>query len=237
MPDALLIAAIVGTFLLAGLVKGVIGFGLPIVSLALLTLAIDLPSAIALMLVPSLATNVWQATVGGHGMEILRRTWPFLLMVAATVWLGVLVLTQVNLALMSALLGLLLIAYSALNLSGWAVTVNGRLAGMTGVFVMPGVLYLQALGLGRDALVQAMGILFVVATLALAVSLGGNDLLSAELGLLSLAALVPAVVGMAIGQHIRRRLPEPLFRHIFFSSMIILGVFIIVSAANGAGAT
>ena len=44
---------ILTTFLLAGLVKGVIGLGLPTVSLAILTVALDLPSAMVLLLVPS----------------------------------------------------------------------------------------------------------------------------------------------------------------------------------------
>lgn len=59
MPDfstALLVAA---TFVVAGTVKGVIGLGLPTVTLALLTALFDLPSATALLLVPSFITNVW----------------------------------------------------------------------------------------------------------------------------------------------------------------------------------
>ena len=69
---------------------------------------------------------------------------------------------------------------------------------MTGSFVVPGVLYLNAIGLERDALVQAMGILFTLATLALALILGGSGLLTAELGLGSLIGLPPAMVGMVL---------------------------------------
>jgi len=58
------------------------------VSLAFLTVAIDLPSAMALLLAPSFVTNVWQAIVGGHGKAILLRLWPFLFMATVTVWLG-----------------------------------------------------------------------------------------------------------------------------------------------------
>ncbi|MDH3473833.1 MAG: TSUP family transporter, partial [Rhodospirillales bacterium] len=118
MFDAFTILAIVGTFLIAGTVKGVIGLGLPTVSLALLTVAIDLPHAMALLLVPSFVTNVWQAVVGENGFAILRRLWPFLLMATATVWLGALALTRVDLSLLSALLGGLLVVYSAVSLAG-----------------------------------------------------------------------------------------------------------------------
>ena len=108
MYDTLTIAAIASTFLLAGTVKGVIGLGLPTVSLAILTVLIDIPSAMALLLVPSFVTNFYQALVGGHGLMILRRLWPFMLMATATVWLGATALTRIDLSLLSTLLGLLI---------------------------------------------------------------------------------------------------------------------------------
>ena len=91
------IAAIASTFLLAGTVKGVIGLGLPTVSLAILTVLIDIPNAMALLLVPSFVTNFYQALVGGHGLMILRRLCPFLLFATATVWLGATALTRLAL--------------------------------------------------------------------------------------------------------------------------------------------
>lgn len=250
MADPLTILVIAGTFLLAGAVKGVIGLGLPSISLALLTVAIDLPSAMALLLAPSFVTNLWQAVVGGNGGAILRRLWPFLLMATATVWLGATALTRVDLSLLSALLGVLLVVYATVSLAGLRFTLtlrqeawvgpvlgtaNGILTGMTGSFVMPGVMFLQAIGLSRDMLIQAMGMLFTASTLALAVALQGNDLLTMDLGKLSAAALVPAILGMALGQRIRQRLSEQLFRRVLFIALLILGAYIIASAAGGFG--
>ena len=74
--EPLILLIIGGTFLLAGMVKGVIGLGLPTVSLALLTVALDLPQAMALLLVPSFVTNLWQAMAGGRAREIAGRLWP-----------------------------------------------------------------------------------------------------------------------------------------------------------------
>lgn len=248
MFDAFTILMVVGTFLIAGAVKGVIGLGLPTVGLALLTVAIGLPEAMNLLLVPSFLTNLWQALVGGHGRAVLRRLWPFLLMATATVWLGANALTRVDLSLLSALLGVLLAVYSTVNLVGWrfaltarqevwvgplAGSVNGLLTGMTGSFVVPGVMFLQAIGLSRDMLVQAMGVLFAASTLALAVALQGNGLLTVELGALSAAALVPAIVGMVVGQRIRKGLSEQLFRRVFFVSLLMLGAYIIAMALLG----
>lgn len=244
MVDITTLLAITGTFFIAGTVKGVIGLGLPTVSLAFLTVAIDLPSAMVLLLAPSFVTNVWQAIVGGNGRANLRRLWPFLLMATVTVWLGSTALTRVDLSLLSALLGALLIAYAVVNLRGFRLmidpgheawlgplvgSVNGILAGMTGSFVVPGVMFLQAIGLSRDALIQAMGMLFTASTVALALALQRNDLLTLEHGALSIAALLPAIVGMMLGQRIRQWLSEPRFRTIFFVSLLALGAYIIAS--------
>ena len=107
---------------------------------------------------------------------------------------------------------------------------NGVLTGMTGSFVVPGVMYLQAIGLPRDMFIQAMGILFTASTVALAVALQGNNLLTAELGALSAAAILPALAGMIFGQRIRRTLSESKFRRVFFSALLVLGIYIIVRA-------
>ncbi len=238
-----IIAAVI-VFFIAGSVKGIIGLGLPTVSLALLTAIIDLPSAMALMLLPSVVTNIWQAIVGGNFKDTLSRIWPFLLVAGGTVWLGALSLTRVDLSLLSAFLGVLLIVYALLSLSGFRLIiksqyetwigglvgiVNGVLTGMTGSFVVPGVLYLQALNLKRDALIQAMGMLFTVSTLSLGISLQQNKLLVVEQGILSFSCLIPAIAGMMYGQRIRKRLSEKAFRRVFFFSLLILGFYILIT--------
>jgi hypothetical protein len=247
MPDATTILILL-TFLIAGTVKGVIGLGLPTVSLALLTVMIDLPTAMALLLVPSFVTNLWQALVGGNARLILQRLWPFLLLATLTIWIGASALTRVNLSLLSALLGALLVAYAGANLSGLRLTispqqelwagpliglVNGVLTGMTGSFVVPGVMFLQAIGLARDVLIQAMGMLFALSTLALAIALQRNALLTTEHGVLSITALLPAILGMVFGRWIRRGISAQLFRNLFFISLLVLGIYIIVSALGG----
>tara|TARA_R110002167_G_scaffold23813_1_gene84429 strand:+ start:4290 stop:5030 length:741 start_codon:yes stop_codon:yes gene_type:complete len=238
--------AIGAAFLTAGIVKGVIGLGLPIVSVALLTVLVGLPNAMALMLIPALFANVWQGCVGGHANSVVKRIWPFLVLATVTVWLGALALTRVNLPLLSAFLGLVLMLYAVVNMAGlrisfsrsqdrWAGPLfglaNGIVTGMTGTSAVPGVIYFQAIGLQRDAMIQAMGILFSLSIAALAVSLGGNGLLNTELGLLSVAALVPSIAGMMLGQRIRKSLSETRFRQVFFIALLLLGLYIIISAA------
>jgi uncharacterized protein len=86
--------------------------------------------------------------------------------------------------------------------------------------------YLQALGLDRNQLVQAMGVLFTFSTLGLAIALWGNNRITSDLAWLSLIGLVPAIIGMIIGQKIRHRLSEIQFRRVFFWSMLIIGAYI-----------
>jgi len=247
MTEAIIILTIAATFLIAGGVKGLIGLGLPTVSLGLLTAVLDLPTAMALLIAPSFVTNAYQACVGGHGRVILRRIWPFLLMATGTVWFGATALTRVDLNLLTALLGSLLVVYGGLNLANIRLTIsartevwsgpafgaaNGILTGMTGSFIVPGVMFLQGIGLSREMLVQAMGMLFIASTVALALALETNALLSNELGISSLLAIIPSLAGMWAGRKLRRQLSEALFRQVFFVAIFLLGLYILASVVN-----
>jgi uncharacterized membrane protein YfcA len=248
MLDPITITIVAITFLLAGLVKGVIGLGLPTISLGLLVATFDLTTAMALLIMPSLLTNLWQAFSGGSFKKLLQRLWPFLLMASLTVWLGSTALTKIDLWVLSMLLGGLLVTYALLSLSGfrfairetyepWAGIllgiVNGILTGMTGSFAVPGVMYLQGIGLSRDQLVQAMGMLFSVSTIALAIALQRHNFLTGEISLVSAIAVLPALLGMWFGQRLRQKLSEQGFRQVFFVSILLLGVYIIFKSYPG----
>ena len=240
--DANIIIIVIVTFLIAGLVKGVIGLGLPIISLAILVAKFDLATAMALLIVPSLVTNLWQSVVGDNLAYLLQRLWPFLLTASLTIWIGVLALSVIDMKLLTMLLGVLLIAYALISLSGfrprissasehWTGSIcgviNGLITGMTGSFVFPGVMYLQALNLDRHQLVQAMGILFCISTLMLGFALKTNNLLDIQSGSLSILAVIPALTGMWIGQAIRQRLSEQRFRVVFYWAISLLGIYIV----------
>lgn len=245
MSDPFVIIMITAAFMLAGTVKGVIGLGLATVSLGLLTAVLNLPTAMALLIVPSFVTNAFQASAGGNAKAIIVRIWPFLLMATVTVWIGASALTRVSLDLLSGLLGILLVTYAIINLVGIRIVIparreawigpalgaaNGILTGMTGSFVVPGVMFLQAIGLPRDMLIQAMGMLFTVSTIALALALQSNNLFAGGIGLTSAWALFPAWIGMAVGTAIRKRLGEERFRQVFFGAILVLGAYIVVNA-------
>ena len=246
MFDLTTVIIVIGTFFLAGAVKGVIGLGLPPVSLGLLAVVLDLQTAMALLVVPAFVTNFWQSVVGGNAKVILYRLWPFLVMATVTVWIGVAALTRLNPSLLTALLGALLVTYSVVSLGGIRLTIppryerwagpligsaNGVLTGMTGSSVVPGVMFLQAIGLPRDVLIQAMGMLFAASALALAAALQQANLFTVDHGILSSAAVLPAIAGMIGGQWIRKGLAEQRFRTVFFIALLVLGAYIIIANA------
>lgn len=238
---------ITAVFLLAGFVKGVLGLGLPTVAVALLTASIGLPQAIALVLIPAFLTNVWQAFAGAHTRALGIRIWPFLIPATLTVWIGAAALARVDAKALSVVLGALLVVYAAVNLANFRLSlsprqerwagplvgaINGVFTGMTGSFTVPGVMYLQSIGLTRDALIQAMGMLFTLSTVALAVALSGNNLLTPKMALASLLAMIPVLIGVAAGSWMRQRLSEAVFRRTFFLSLLVLGLYIIVAASR-----
>lgn len=241
MGDIQTIAIITAVFLLAGGVKGVIGMGLPTVSLALLTVLLGLKDAIALMLIPSMVTNVWQGVVGGHFTSMVRKFWPLLLAAVPTIWIGVGVLSGADAQVMAAVLGALLAAYSLLALLKITVQVGrrhekwmsplvgamtGMVTGLTGSFIMPSVLYMQAVNLTRHELVQAMGISFAWSNLVLALALAGHSLLPLNLGAASALALTPAIAGMVLGSWVRENMSEERFRQVFFLALLALGAWL-----------
>ena len=241
MFDYQTITIILITFLIAGTVKGTIGLGLPTTSLVLLTLSINLPSAMALLLVPSLITNIWQAFTGSRGLEIIKRFWLFFLVSILCVWPGAIILSVISIKYSSGLLGLLLMLYASFSLGKKRYSINsnneklfgvgsgiinGAVTGMTGSFIFPGVLFLSSVGLQKEKLFQAMGILFTISTISLALALNQVDLLNLKQATWSAIATIPAIVGMFLGNQLRKNISEKLFQTIFFITIFIIGSYL-----------
>ena len=237
-------AAVVGAFLLAGFVKGVIGGGLPTVSIGLLGIVMPVPQAAALVVAPSFLTNVWQS-LGTRLWPLTRRIWPMLVGICVGSWLGAEISTAMHSQWARTALGLALAVYAGIGLvkislhvppayEPWLGPVvgiaTGVIASATGVFVIPSSLYLQAIGLGKDDLVQALGITFTVSTVALAgIVVHANAIQFAASGL-GVLAVVAAVIGLFLGQRVRARLPEETFRMTFLFGMLLLGGYLALQA-------
>jgi uncharacterized membrane protein YfcA len=233
--DPWLVALIAAVFLLAGAVKGVIGLGLPTISVGLLALVLPPAEAAALLVLPSLVTNITQAS-GPHLRALLRRLWPMLAAMVPGTLAGSFAITAGDVVL--PVLGLLLLLYAGwglatppLRLSAAAERrtalpiglAGGLMTGMTGIFVMPIVPWLTALGLSRDALVQALGLGFLLATVALAGGLALQGGFTTGLAGGSALCIAPALAGQWIGAQLRARLSAEAFRRLFFLGLLALG--------------
>lgn len=229
------------TFLLAGLVKGVIGMGLPTVAMGLLALALPPAEAAAILVVPSLVTNLWQLLAGPRFAALAPRLWPMMaaVLVGTIAGAGVLAGNVAGLAKIG--LGIALVVYAVVGLAGIRLSVaarhepwlgplvgaiTGLVTGATGVFVIPAVPYLQAIGLDKDALIQALGLSFTVSTVALAVGLLRVDAWQMGSVWISLLALIPALIGMQAGQWLRQRIAAATFRTVFFAGLLLLGAIL-----------
>ncbi len=233
---------IAAVFALAGLVKGVIGLGLPTISMGLLATVMSPISAAAILLLPSFVTNVWQMVAGPSLGAVIRRLWPMMLAVCLGTWAGLGLMTGASARFGTTLLGVSLVAYAVSGLVALRApapgtserilsTVIGAVTGLitaaTGVFVIPVVPWLQAIGLEKEVLVQALGLSFTVSTLALAVNIGAEGGLQVAMASDTIVALVFACGGMWLGQHIRLRLSPAMFRRCFFSGLLLLGLYLI----------
>ena len=247
MFDTQLLLIILGVFLFAGCIKGLVGMGLPMISVALLANVIGLQASIALIVVPALLTNIWQALAGSNTRQLFRRFWTLFLATILFTWPGTVALAHVETAYLTGLLGILLIAYTILNFfkpgfnvpAHWERRLNpligaisGVLSGLTGFFAVPGVVYLQSTQLSRDDLIQTLGMVFCFASVGLSVSLGTQSLLTPELALYSTLAMVPTVCGVWIGNRLRKRTSERAFRRLFLIALGLLGLYTIAGSIS-----
>jgi uncharacterized membrane protein YfcA len=233
---------IAGVFVLAGFVKGVVGLGLPAISMGLLALVMPPADAASILVVPTVVTNIWQMAAGPSLKPIIARLWPLILGVICGTLAGAGWLVNAHGHYGTALLGIALALYALSGLASIRFTVSARtepwlgpivgivtglVAAATGVFAMPAVIYLQAIGIEKEDLVQALGLSFTVSSLALAVNLASVSALNLSLGPASIGALAVACIGMWLGQILRLRLQPATFRLCFLVGLLALGLYLI----------
>jgi uncharacterized membrane protein YfcA len=171
--------------------------------------------------------------------------WPLLLGICAGTWAWAGLLTAGGGSWAATGLGVVLAVYGMLGLTSvelsipawlepWLSPVIGVTTGIvtaaTGVYMIPSVPYLQALGLKTDDLVQALGLSFTTSTLALAVLLVQDGSLQPSSAVASLLALAPASIGMLLGQWVRAAVRPEAFRLCFFGGSLLLGTHLALRA-------
>ena len=231
-------------FLLAGTVKGLVGLGLPTITIALTSLFLPLTEAIALIALPTIFTNVWQAAIGGQFRVIVRRQWPLIVPLVVSLYLTMWLVGQRGPSWAFLVLAAVLVLYSGLGLLRIRLhihadlerplapvigVVSGFVAGLVGVPIIPLMPYLQGLDIKPSELVQTLGVVLFATSLILTASLLFFGLLDGLRAIVSAVAVVPALAGMWIGQQVRQRLSVEQFRLAVFWALLLTGVYTFAS--------
>jgi hypothetical protein len=232
-------------FVLAGIVKGATGLGLPTVSMGLLAVVMTPLQAAALVVLPTFVTNIWQLVAGPALRPIVVRLWSMMATLCLGIWAGAGLMTGSHSRYGTAFLGATLLIYALTALASlhikvpkaherWLGPIIGAVTGIitaaTGVFMIPSVPYLQAIGFEKEDLVQALGLTFTVATVALAVNLALAGALKITLAGPTLGVLAMAALGMWAGQVLRLRLSPQTFRRWFLIGLALLGAYLTATA-------
>jgi uncharacterized membrane protein YfcA len=231
-------------FLVAGTVKGLVGLGLPTITIALTSLMMPLSDTIALVALPTVISNVWQAAVGGQFRKILRRQWPLIVPLAVALYVTMWTVGRKAPDWAFMVLAIVLVVYSALglfrirlhihaDLEGLLAApigvVSGFVAGLVGVPVIPLMPYLQGLDIKPAELVQTLGVVLCATSISLTISLLNFGLLDGPHALVSAVAVVPAIAGMFVGTRIRLRLSIEQFRLAVLWALLLTGLYTFAS--------
>jgi uncharacterized protein len=134
---------LVAALTFSGVVKGVLGVGLPLILVPLTTQFIEVPAAVALLTVPMIATNIGQALQGGRTIPAIWRLWPMLAGLVPGTLIGVHLLISIDRRWLSAFVGVSFILLAAMLLAlprvrvspradRWAAPLVGLIAGLLG---------------------------------------------------------------------------------------------------------
>ncbi len=242
MDMSLFFLAGLGLFL-AGIVKGATGLGYSSCALPFLVSAIGLKPAMALVIIPAMATNVTVAFTAGHFTEIARRFSNLYLAMLPGIAIGVYLLAWIAQSIATRTLGIVIIAYALLSLlrpdlaisktsertlqmpTGFA---NGILTGLTGSQVMPLFPYMMAIELDPNRLVQAINLAVSLSSIVLAIGLFTAGIMTPALLGVSVLAIAPALAGVEIGTRMRRFIPASKFKAVVLYVLAATGFMLLI---------
>ena len=232
------IAAVACSLIVAGLLKGTIGVGMPVVALPLLSLFIDVKSAAMLLSMPLILSNLPQALEGGKTGRCLMQLMPVLIGMIPGLFLGVRVLLALDASAAKIVAGLVLMGVGGVTLLAPKLQLQSRLvfpAGIAfgffggilgGIAAMPGPLvfiFLLAKGLRGQAFTKEASLYLVLSAGLLAILLTASREFSWLDVSVSTAAMGPVVLGMYLGQQMRDKIAPETFRKLVLIAVIAAG--------------
>ena len=232
----LMIASIMLALVLSGSVKGVFGIGFPVVAMAILPLFITPISAITVIALPIVVTNIQQLFSEKEWRHIIIKYRYMALFMLLASFLSSQILTQISVDLITAIIGFALALFAIYSLfnftlpitshSVWQIIAgasSGLLSGMTGI-QSTAIIYFASLDISRNEFVGAVGYIFLVGGLGLSIGLINNNLLNSSSAILSIAAVLFSTVGFKLGSLLRPYIHSELFKKLLFLLMLIIGM-------------
>ncbi len=225
-----------------GVTKGFSGSGLPTVSVASMALVIDAPAAVALMPIPLLVANARQAFRGGYMRGALRRFWLMLVCLPLGTILGVKVLTGMDPLTVTGLVGAIVVVFALLGQvrMEWRIPPHrdrqlqpfvglsaGLIGGISSIFAPPIVMHMMALRLPKDEFVGTVGFAYLVGIVPMIAGLATFGRFGLTEALWGAAALIPVLAGMLLGEGLRGRVSETIFRRCVLVLLLLSGLNLI----------
>ena len=243
--DPLLLAALVMGCLLGGLAKGISGSGLPQIAVPLIALMTDAPTAIAVVQIPTMSINILQARPQGYPMSAVLPHWPIVAVLFVTTIVGVGLLTvtppsilfvvMAGLTLTAALLLVLKPTFTLpvrlrLPIGVPLAGVAGVTAGMSslgGPFLIP---YLLSLQLPKNLFVAVISLCYLAIIVPTITFFLLWDIVEPVLFLYSGVAVLPALIGMWVGNRLRDQIDDAAFRKVVLAVLVVSAVGLIAKA-------
>ena len=246
-PDAQTIVIILMIFLLAGLVKGVLGFGLPIITMSFLPFIVPVEQAIVLSAVVQPATNLFQLMSAGGVTGAVVVGWPVLVTLVPGVALGAWYLSSLDGNTLLLFVGVTIVLFSLINLLGYRIEISprnripagfgfGAVAGVVGALTSLNgwafIMYLVGIGTDRQSFRSSIALLFLVSGFLISSSFWLVGLLDATLLMIGIATLGTAFPGMWLGDRVGSALPAELFRKIVLCALVLIGGMLILQSLS-----
>lgn len=233
-----------GAAFLAGFVKGTVGFALPMIMISILASILPPEQALAALILPVLLTNMWQALRNGMAAALAsaRIHWRFLAIVGTGIALSAQLVTLLPAAVLFLVLGVPVVGFALAQLAGWTLhiaarhrrraelgigAVAGIIGGLSGVWGPPTVMYLTALNTPKVEQMRVQGVVFGIGSVVLTLAHLKSGVLNAQTLPLSLALVLPAVAGMAVGFAVQDRLDQALFKRLTLLVLVVAGANLI----------
>jgi len=233
------LAFLFGALVVGGTVKGIIGVGYPMVAVSFMSSLIEVPTAVVLVILPSVACNFWQSGITRGSWALLGRFWPVIVPLSIGLWWSAGMMAKARPDNLFIALGILVMGFSVLNLytphlripgrgERWAGAAAGIVSGIMGgfstVFGPPITMYLVALDLEKEDFIRCVGLIFLSGSSMLAISYWTHGVLHSGNIAWSISACLPVVLGYGVGQWVRGFVDQDKFRKLLLGALILVGL-------------